>query len=69
MSNNTIIQKVDLKKTITKDSQAVRLSAATVAEGWTRPAFAVQASKDSFTKALQNAKKPLPDGTMEIVMR
>ena len=68
MSGNRSIQKVDLKKTVTKGSQAVRLSAATVIERWTRPAFAVQASKDSFTKAVQGAEKALPDGTMEIVM-
>ena len=69
MSTNRIIQKVDLKKTVTKGSQAVRLSAATVTEHWTRPAFAVQTSKDGFTKAVQNAKKPLPNGTTEIAMR
>ncbi|KAL9138594.1 MAG: hypothetical protein Q9175_000167 [Cornicularia normoerica] len=69
MSSNKIIQKVDLKKTVTKGSQAVRLSAATVTERWTRPAFAVQTSKDGFTEAVQNAKKPLPNGTTEIAMR
>ena len=69
MSSNKIIQKVDLKKTVTKGSQAVKLSAATVTEHWTRPAFAVEASKDGFTKAVQNAKDPLPDGTAEIAMR
>lgn len=69
MSSNKIIQKVDLKKTVTKGNQAVRLSAATVTQSWTRPAVAVQASKDGFAKAVQNAKKPLPDGTTEIAMR
>ena len=68
MSSNRIVQKVDLKKRVTKGSQAVRLSAATVTERWTRPALAVQASKDGFTKAVQNAKKPLPNGTTEIAM-
>jgi len=65
MSSNKIIQKVDLKKTVNKGNQAVRLSAVTVTERWTRPAFAVQASQD---KAVQNAEKPLPDGTQEIAM-
>ena len=69
MSSNEIIQKIDLKKTVTKGSQAVRLSAATVTESWTRPAFAVQASKDGFAKAVQNANKALPSGTAEIAMR
>ncbi len=68
MSSNKIIQKVDLK-TVTKGNQAVRLSAATVTQSWTRPAVAVQSSKDGFAKAVQNAKKPLPDGTTEIAMR
>ena len=48
MSSNRIVQKVDLKKTVAKGSQAVRLSAVTVTEGWTRPVFAVQASKDAW---------------------
>ncbi len=69
MSSNKIIQKVDLKQTVTMGNQAVRLSAATVTQRWTRPTVAVQASKDGFTKAVQNSKNPLPDGTMEIAMR
>jgi len=69
LSSNRIIQKVDLKKTVTKGSQAVRLSAATVSERWTRPAFALQTSKDGFTKAVHNAKEPLPRGNTEIAMR
>ena len=69
MSSNKIIQKVDLKKTVIKGSQAVRLSAATVTERWTRPAFAVQANKDGFTKAVEDAEEPLPNGTTEIAMR
>ena len=69
MSYNKFIQKVDLMTTITKGSQAVKLSAATVTQCWTRPTVAVQASRDGFAKAVQNASKPLPDGTTEIAMR
>ena len=67
--SNKIILRVDWKKAVTKGSQAVKLSAATVTERWTRPEFAVRASEEKFTKAVQNAEKPLPDGTAEIVMR
>ncbi len=69
MLGNKILQKVDLKKTVTKENQAVRLFVATVTQRWTRPAVAVQAIKDGFTKAVQNRKKPLPYSTTEIVVR
>ena len=69
MLSNKIIQKVDLKKMVTKGNQVMRLSAATVTQCWTRSVVTVQASKDSFTKAVQNVKKSLLDGTTEIAMR
>jgi len=69
MSSNKIVQRVDLKKTVTKGSQVVKLSAATVTERWTRPAFAAQANTNGFANAVQDRKKPLPEGTTEVVMR
>ena len=69
MAGNKILQKVDLMKTVINGSQAVRLSAATVTKRSTRPAFAVQASKDGFTKAVQDTEKPLSNGTWEVVMK
>lgn len=69
MSSNKILQKVDLKKTVTVAGQVVKLSAATVTERWTRPTFAVQASTEDFSEAVQESKEPLPEGTKEITMR